>query len=49
MRTGIDPFGSWDAETLEQSLAMPDGEGRAIGAVFNQTMGPFDVEPPLRE
>jgi hypothetical protein len=36
-------------ETLAQSLAILDGEGRVIGAAFNQTMGPFDVEPPLRE
>jgi hypothetical protein len=38
-----------DEETLAQSLAILDGEGRVIGAAFNQTMGPFDVEPPLRE
>ena len=36
-------------ETLAQSLAILDGEGRVIGAAFNQTMGPFDVEPPFRE
>jgi hypothetical protein len=36
-------------ETLTQSLAILDGEGRVIGAAFNQTMSPLDVEPPLRE
>src|ERR671918_1583100 len=36
-------------EVLAQSLAILDGDGRVIGAAFNQTMGPFDVEPPLRE
>jgi hypothetical protein len=36
-------------EILVQSLAILDGEGRVIGAAFNQTMPPFDVEPPLRE
>src|SRR5918992_2147582 len=36
-------------ETLAQSLAILDGDGRVIGAAFNQTMPPFDVEPPLRE
>jgi hypothetical protein len=36
-------------ETLAQSLAILDGEGRVIGAAFNETMPPFDVEPPLRE
>ena len=36
-------------ETLAQSLAILDGEGRVIGAAFNETMAPFDVEPPLRE
>jgi hypothetical protein len=36
-------------ETLVQSLATLDEEGRAIGAAFNETMPPFDVEPPLRE
>jgi hypothetical protein len=49
-----DPTSSPDAiqineETLEQSLAIVDGEGHVIGAAFNETMGPFDVEPPLRE
>jgi hypothetical protein len=38
-----------DEETLAQSLAILDGEGRVIGAAFNQTMPPLDVEPPLRE
>jgi hypothetical protein len=38
-----------DEETLAQSLAILDGKGRVIGAAFNQTMGPFDVEPPFRE
>jgi hypothetical protein len=36
-------------ETLTQSLAILDGEGRVIGAAFNETMPPFDVEPPFRE
>jgi hypothetical protein len=36
-------------ETLAQSLAILDGEGRVIGAAFNETMAPLDVEPPLRE
>jgi len=49
-----DPTSPQDAikvneETLVQSLAILDGEGRVIGAAFNQTMPPFDVEPPLRE
>ncbi|HWS80161.1 MAG TPA: hypothetical protein VN178_03985, partial [Rubrobacter sp.] len=36
-------------ETLAQSLAILDGEGRVIGAAFNETMAPLDVEPPLRK
>src|ERR671914_1118620 len=49
-----DPTSPQDAievneETLAQSLAILAGEGRVIGAAFNQTMGPLDVEPPLRE
>jgi hypothetical protein len=36
-------------DVLEQSLAVVDAEERAIGAAFNETMPPFDVEPPLRE
>jgi hypothetical protein len=49
-----DPTTSADAievneETLAQSLAIVDGDGRVIGAAFNETMPPFDVEPPLRE
>jgi hypothetical protein len=36
-------------ETLAQSLAILDGEGRVIGAAFNQTMPPLDVEPRFRE
>ena len=49
-----DPTTSADAievneETLAQSLAILDGEGRVIGAAFNATMAPLDVEPPLRE
>jgi hypothetical protein len=49
-----DPTSPQDAievneETLTQSLAIVDGEGRVIGAAFNQTMPPLDVEPPLRE
>jgi hypothetical protein len=49
-----DPTTSADAievneETLAQSLAILDGQGRVIGAAFNATMAPLDVEPPLRE
>src|ERR671921_196675 len=54
-----DPFGTdptsptgaieVNEEILAQSLAIMDGDGRVIGAAFNQTMPPFDVEPPLRE
>jgi hypothetical protein len=49
-----DPTSPQDAielneDTLAQSLAILDGEGRVIGAAFNQTMGPLDVEPPLRD
>jgi hypothetical protein len=49
-----DPTSSGDAieineETLTQSLAILDRERRVIGAAFNETMAPFDVEPPLRE
>ena len=36
-------------DVLEQSLVVVDGEDRVIGAAFNETMPPFDVEPPLRE
>jgi hypothetical protein len=36
-------------EVLEQSVAILDEEGRVIGGAFNETMPPFDVEPPLRE
>ena len=36
-------------ETLAQSVAILDGEERVIGGAFNETMPPFDVEPPLRE
>jgi hypothetical protein len=36
-------------EVLAQSLAILDGEGRVIGGAFNETMPPFDVEPPFRE
>jgi hypothetical protein len=36
-------------EILAQSLAILDGEGRVIGGAFNETMPPFDVEPPFRE
>ena len=36
-------------EVLVQSLAILDGEGQVIGSAFNETMGPFDAEPPLRE
>src|SRR5829696_1510234 len=34
-------------DVLDQSLAVVDGEERVIGAAFNETMPPFDVEPPL--
>jgi hypothetical protein len=49
-----DPTSSADTieineEILAQSLAILDGEGRVIGAAFNETMPPFDVEPPFRE
>jgi hypothetical protein len=49
-----DPTSPTDAievneKSLVQSLAILDGEGRVIGAAFNETMPPFDVEPPLRE
>jgi hypothetical protein len=49
-----DPTSSADAievneETLTQSLAILDGEGRVIGAAFNEMMAPLDVEPPLRQ
>jgi hypothetical protein len=36
-------------ETLAQSVAILDAEGRVIGGAFSETMPPFDVEPPLRE
>ena len=38
-----------NGDVLEQSVAILDGEGRAIGAAFNETMPPLDAEPPLRE
>jgi hypothetical protein len=49
-----DPTTSADAievneEILAQSLAIVDWDGRVIGAAFNETMPPFDVEPPFRE
>ena len=49
-----DPTSSADAievneDTLTQSLAILDAEQRVIGAAFNETMPPYDVEPPLRE
>ena len=49
-----DPTSPLDAiavneEVIDQSLAILDGDGRVIGAAFNETMPPFDVEPPLRE
>jgi hypothetical protein len=49
-----DPTSSGDAievneEILAQSLAILDGGGRVIGGAFNETMPPFDVEPPFRE
>jgi hypothetical protein len=34
--------------TLEQSVVILDGTGRVVGAAFNETMPPFDAEPPLR-
>jgi hypothetical protein len=36
-------------EVLEQSVAILDEEGSVIGGAFNETMPPFDVEPPFRE
>jgi hypothetical protein len=36
-------------ETLAQSLAIVDEGGQVIGGAFNETMPPFDVEPPFRE
>jgi hypothetical protein len=36
-------------EVLEQSVAIVGEGGRVIGAAFNETMPPFDVEPPFRE
>ena len=36
-------------ETLAQSVAILDAEEQVIGSAFNETMPPFDVEPPLRE
>jgi hypothetical protein len=36
-------------DVLEQSVAVVDREGSVIGAAFNETMPPLDVEPPLRE
>jgi hypothetical protein len=49
-----DPTTSADAievneEILAQSLAIVDWDGRVIEAAFNETMPPFDVEPPFRE
>jgi hypothetical protein len=49
-----DPTSPQDAievneDVLQQSLAVVDGEDRVIGAAFNETMPPLDVEPPLRE
>jgi hypothetical protein len=36
-------------EVLAQSVAILDEDGRVIGGAFNETMPPFDVEPPFRE
>ena len=36
-------------DVLEQSVAILDRKGRAIGSAFNETMPPLDAEPPLRE
>lgn len=36
-------------ETLSQSVAIVDEERRIIGGAFNETMPPFDEEPPFRE
>lgn len=36
-------------EILAQSLAIVGERSRIIGGAFNETMPPFDVEPPLRE
>jgi hypothetical protein len=49
-----DPTSALDAievneEILAQSVAILDGDERVIGGAFNETMPPFDVEPPLRE
>ncbi len=38
-----------NGEVLEQSVAILDGQGRAIGAAFNEAMPPINAEPPLRE
>ena len=38
-----------NGEVLEQSVAILDEGGSVIGGAFNETMPPFDVEPPLRE
>ena len=38
-----------NGEVLKQSVAILDGEGRAIGSAFNETMPPLYAEPPLRE
>ena len=35
-------------DVLDQSLAVVDREKRVIGAAFNETMPPIDVEPPFR-
>jgi hypothetical protein len=48
-----DPTSPMDAievngETLEQSVAILDGTGRVVGAAFNETMPPYDEEPPPR-
>src|SRR5215211_7239805 len=39
----------FNEETLAQSLAILDGKGYVIGAAFNETMPPFDVELAVRE
>src|SRR5918994_3259042 len=37
-----------DEEVLAQSLAIVDERNQVIGGAFNETMPPFDAEPPFR-
>jgi hypothetical protein len=53
LRALTDPTSPKDAievnrEALEQSLAILDRTGWVVGAAFNETMPPYDEEPPLR-